>query len=1038
MTPRDKTIFDLIDLEAFEREFQGYGVVFRHKDRTRLKIYPVDKIPPDPSEYEEWTEMYPFLIEYDDQPKVIIPGELRQFLTKIIPLVYDIDIDLDPNLKKNIKDYLQDNPQDSDFQEGLKTYKLLKAKEIREAFPDVEIMAFSDTTTFFHLLIPTPYLSYKIPLTPETFPVFIQEHRGWVSHIRKYFPDYHPEEIRETFLHTKTFRIKILDLEESINFKALQYFYEKVSIQTTGIKDTEKFHELLPIWREMFQYGTFPDAVVQVFGGRHNSFILLLAGELAKSGWTEDEAIKIYKENFEPIDNPADVRTRIANIRQTYEKYRQNKSILGLGDIISRWKLRRPPQRKDRGERLEIFEILTEHGENDYYYVSEDTTYRAKFKKETQENKERWITYGDRPVIKYAFKPIQIIDGYITFKLYNSTEHYTIDKAPIPNTKENKREFQARISHIPLSESEIKALEKIINQVVKVPEVWGISQENSYNEKTAISDTDLGMVDAVNLWRSNPAYRLIIGFALAKYQNPQLPNIAIWLYGMTGAGKSRTLRFIGKAFGVKSIGNATYNYLETYATHNKYKPILIDDATYFRDNPQTLVDVIFSTHSGVGKGRRTSNPLSPHIAKGEISSILTIASENDPYSFFGTVKNMPFGLYRRILPIRLTPVSFPRGLDDNWERRKGWGIYLGKISPIGDPTDDNLELEYEIREYVPYLKGIYKVMNELAGTKYDPLKEIREIIARKQKITTQTIEDELYAMTIREITGYPRRSKFLLIIDERKYYPTAFMKHIAKEVGSDLDTISEITARIWTLKIIRIAGSPIEVYDITDWLNDYPYRRQNNSVEAEPEPIPEDNGEDDENSGDNEDVIYRIDPPIKPENYNPKPKPTQATNQTPNRYDPVELKTQIPNDNEPNTIQPELKTTAQPERLFKTQKRTTSKSRENIKLIAPLGVGVIYELWKMTDKRLDDYHYRLWNAYYELIREICEKFKDPSQKVELVELWKMIPPDAQDILEPLLITTENGNAWVDIRPWHYWVETVERELRLARETKDRG
>jgi len=787
----------------------GTAIAFRSVDYRRVCIVSIESVGELTDDFhKEFPDMYSFAIPWTGyRDKVIIPTtEFNRYLNKIRPLFYDIDIDIPPDIKNRIREYLQQNPQDEEFRRGLLDYKRGQIKAILPRLSQLTresgiIPVFSNTTTFFHILIPARgYIEYRVWLVPEAWGVFQTEWKGWADRVISLIPNTHTDPYH---IHTKTFRTELIDPTANIDPEAIRYFTEKLQIHPTSKenKNIARFHDILPVLVEYFKTRTYP--YTETFGGEHHSLIKHLAGELALSGWTLDEALEIYRHYFQPYDNPRDYNERIYNIKRTFQRVANKEPVQALRHVNWAWCL----ASDGHTERITIptAKEIRERGATKVYYPTpKGVAVRYVRKGKNKIDKDRLLSW------RWNISIIKFQDQFIEYKLYNPVEAYTV-KSPIPNTQQNIREFEHSIAHIPLTRREISKLKDILNNAVVFKEVWKAPTENKYNETTATTTTNTGLVDAIRLWRTNQAYRLGISISIAKYQNPHIPNPILWVYGMTGVGKSYTLSAIARAFGVRVFQNATYSALETFAGTLKNEPLIIEDLTPFIDHTEEIRDLIFTGHLGLGRARRTNIAGSSVIYSHSISSSILLASEIPPQAFFtqGTV-----GVFRRILTYRLTQVPI---LDIS--QGEGWATLLNKIEPNPIDYQDIPYKQHHIKALIPYLRAIYRVLNEMAGTDFNADLEIKQATETAEQKTREIIHDKIRKWVISEFLkrGANRVIQLEDMNGERVVMPTVFIHDMSREIGIDPDTILEITK--WRRDQVKIKGKLIEVFDVSDWIN---------------------------------------------------------------------------------------------------------------------------------------------------------------------------------------------------------------------------
>lgn len=102
------------------------------------------------------------------------------------------------------------------------------------------------------------------------------------------------------------------ELKEEANIK--EYTLDTRDLSSESLT-SEELNELITRVKEKF------------IVGQRQYLILALAGVLAKKGFTEDEALRIYHEHFSSIDDSKDLKMREACIKRTYKLYRNNQEI---------------------------------------------------------------------------------------------------------------------------------------------------------------------------------------------------------------------------------------------------------------------------------------------------------------------------------------------------------------------------------------------------------------------------------------------------------------------------------------------------------------------------------------------------------------------------------------------------------------------------------------------------------------------------------------------------------------------------------------
>ncbi|MEM0472627.1 MAG: hypothetical protein QXX84_07005 [Sulfolobales archaeon] len=697
-----------------------------------------------------------------------------------ILLYYVIDLDYKSEIKRKIKENL------SNIEEELYHFKVFRAKEIVQRLENTGIPAerikFANGKTSFHILIkPTK----PIPFNEITYPIIEYEQSQYESIIKSIVEDL-SFEIDPWKLNKATYREE-LDITIQINPDHLaKIFQEYLETSELEEKDPAKLQNILPQMIEEFRNNPNHEGVA-IFGGQHHSFILLLAGELAKSGFSLEEAISIYEQHFAPYDNPKDYRERLAIIRHTYNRYGNRQPILSWRNLRPEWKL-------SRAQKIEIGLSATEilaRGVKSFIYPYKGKMVEKRVIKNTIKGKP-YLTYTHREIsFPYIVEPIKFENDKIHFILYNQNEYYTI-VSPFPSTSENIKGFEQSISHLPLTRHQTKSLRVIIENFIAFRDYWGkrIEVRNIFNEREGLQENDTGYCNVFDLWKNSKAFRLAISLAIAKYQNPELPNPVLWLWGDTGTGKSRTLSQIAQAFAEKPLLNATYNALETYASTLHNKPLIIDDLAVFRDKIRDIFDLVFTAHAGIGKARRAAVAGSQRIDVRGLSASVFMASEIEPQTLL-QLKQGEIGVLRRVFLLQMEPVEYPSDLTDG----KGWALFLKKITPTDE--DQKILKRYQIKEwharaFLPYIVAIYRVFNELFDTDFDPYAEFCEITQHLQSLISLSIQKSIGDFVKSQLLENTK--DFFLIhdpIENKLVLPEIALSLLAPKVGISAKTLKK-------------------------------------------------------------------------------------------------------------------------------------------------------------------------------------------------------------------------------------------------------
>lgn len=680
---------------------------------------------------EEFRMVYPYLVDLPYEGiynKAEIWEDIKNAKKMLLTFIFDIDYI--PETKKKLKENYDE------IKEHLIHFKIMRGREILKELEKYGIsperITFRKGKTSFHLSIrplkPLPLNTYTKDIVMHEYSQLFTIVQGVISKYSYY--------VLEPWIESKATYVDEINLDEPIDHNAIAYLFYKY-FDDYGQKDVAKLERIIPQMVEVFQSGDHEG--VAIFGGRHHSFIVLLAGELAISGFTLEEAIDIYDRYFAPFDNPRDYKERIAVIRHTYKRKENGEPIASWRMYRPEWRLTKPKEIINKIN-LKPEDFLT-RGVKSYVFSHKEKMWELRLntiKKNSKTGKKYYKITKRELKFPYIVEPIAFQDNKIKFVLYNDKEYYTI-LAPFPSTQANIKEFDNVISHLPLTKHQVRTLRMIVESFVAFRDLWESKVEirNIYNEKEGLRELNTGLSDLRDLWMTNKLYRLSIALSLAKFQNPNLPNAVVWVWGETGAGKTRTLTKIAHAFGEEILLNATYNALETYASVVQNKPIVIEDLAVYRERLKDIFNLIFTAHSGIGKARRTNIAGSDVIYTKYISASFFLASEINPTVYL-TLNSGEVGILRRVFILHLSEkIQFPNLTDG-----KGWAVMLSKIQPT---SEDYASLEkYNIHEwharaYLPYISAIYRVFNEMFGTNFDPIEEFSEMTHHLENVLEKTI-----------------------------------------------------------------------------------------------------------------------------------------------------------------------------------------------------------------------------------------------------------------------------------------------------------
>lgn len=745
---------------------KGWRFILRSNDYKEILVFtPLAEIAVQDMEYirAKWTNagVFPYLVyapeieNFREMPTT----EYKEFLTNrpIFIIFFPFDLDLSKELRDKIKEKGFDPEYYSHFQ--LHLINLLKLRLQDEHY-------FTQGKTFTHLLIYRPQKHYSI-----TLPLLDYIYEQYLIKIQKELPDWvHLDKWGTNYLHTKTthpFYFVDFSYDKQIATDIASEIGFLYSNQEE--KDPYKLARILPEMIKVFQEGNHEGE--QIYGGPHNSFVILLAGELALAGYTEQEAIEIYENYFQPYDNPRDVRSRIATIRLTFQKYQRGEIIKAWRHLRPEWKLSRQKTQKPIAPSKDVME---QWGIKAYYELKNDEIIvhyldsKGKGKgKKIMRKSLHW---------KWLMFPEKLETNKITFilKKKDGGEIYRIT-TPIPNTHNSKKEFETILSNYPLTPRDVKQIAKIIESIIALKEYYAFPQESQFNLENTKGDTDTGYENFEYEWKNNKAFRLGFTIALAKYQNPDLSNINFWIYGPTGVGKSYTLRALQQAFAGIQASIDTFNTLETMASISQGRTITIDDVAYYSNSPETIKNLIFAVWHGFGKGRRTSVAGSTMIYKNQLSATVFYAYENHPEMLFSKKE---IGTLRRMLIYHFQEKITP---NPNPAPGIGYALYFGKVEPA-PITNDVYIPEYEIRQYYPYVVALYQIFNVLFQTDFRPDVEFQELVEHHTQMirNNQIIAERLAIEMAKEILT--RKKQYFYRWNQKIYLLNGFIKTLANDL----------------------------------------------------------------------------------------------------------------------------------------------------------------------------------------------------------------------------------------------------------------
>ena len=730
--------------------------ILQKEDYKTLCIVDVEKARQNPEEvkrlYSEYEMVYPYYVDLSYEG-VFNKAEVWEDIKNAKKLLWGFvfDVDYIPELKKKFKENLHE------LQDHLTHFKVLRAKEILKELQKHDIaperIIFTNGKTSFHIIIKP---LKPLPLNAYTKSIVDYEYKQLFNLVANILAKY-PYYTLDVWGENKATHLDILNLEYPIDHDLIGYlFYNYIDVENSEKeKDVSKLERIIPQMVEVFKNGDHEG--VGIFGGQHHSFIVLLAGELAISGFTLEEALDIYDRYFAPHDNPRDYKERIAVIRHTYKRKENGEPVASWRMYKPEWKLSRP---KNNTPRVKLSpDDFLRRGVKSYVYPDKGKMWeqRLDVKGNNPKTGKKHYRITTRELkFPYVVEPIAFTDDKIRFCLYNENEYYTII-APYPSTQMNIKDFENAISHLPLTKRQVRTLKMIIESFVAFKDVWQakIEVKNIYNEKEGLRELNTGLCDVADLWKTNKLYRLTLTLSIAKFQNPDLPNAVVWVWGETGAGKTRTLTQIAHAFGEDVLLNATYNALETYASTIQHKPVVIEDLAVYRERLRDVFNLIFTAYSGVGKARRTNVAGSTRIYTNRISASFFLASEINPTVYL-TLNSAEVGILRRVFILHLPQkLQFPSLTDG-----KGWATMLAKIQPT--PEDyavlDNYHIhEWHARTYLPYVVAVYRVFNEMFNTDFDPLSEYAEMTMHLEDVLEKTVKKSLVQWVKQQLFGNPKQ-----------------------------------------------------------------------------------------------------------------------------------------------------------------------------------------------------------------------------------------------------------------------------------------
>lgn len=683
------------------------------------------------------------------------------------PLYWGLVFDLD--LPKNIKDQIRSGEIPKNEADVFRSWFVRQYhNKVEEILSNANLIdwriVWIPSKSFLHLAVVFPY---PTPYPPE---IYKEEHSRFRSALVNVFPDWVVvEEWRINDFRSKATYNRIFDYDlENGYSRIFELIEDSQEIETTSTQEIEK--KMLPRWIKAFQ-----NRELEPYGGGHNAFILFWAGEMAKAGFSMEETIQMYETYFQAYDNPQDVKSRIATIKKTYEKFQNGEPVKSLAEF-PHLRLPRRIKKRENKEMIKKIQKVARKKRQNYLIWDGDKVIKI---------------YGNRgkPRVKVSnicilsIAPTEIEYEYkITFR-HKQTKGTYETVVPIPNTKTNSSKADEILARYPVSKHEVRDLLGYIQTVYEFPEL-------SSKTKTPYEPT--GWLDAYHLMKISPQYALLVGLNLIKYQVPHLKNLVLWVKGKTGIGKSSVLEKLSYDFNVSVMGMATTVGLERVGVLNPQRPVILDDTALIK--PEILKDAIFTYHLGVGKARGTK---AGRVDVGNIKSNLVVASELSPDVVF---EDESLGTLRRIVVIELSAIPHIRDYIN--EYAKGWADYFPEIPSKNVKTD----IEGYFREYINYLAGFEEMLGRMGI--YHNLRELIKPIQIKR-----TEDERLYYALIEFLS-----TKKTFITVEGVYLSVAYIKDVAKMSGIDKnDLVRTLSPYIET---IQWQGIKMPVINVRKMLND--------------------------------------------------------------------------------------------------------------------------------------------------------------------------------------------------------------------------
>lgn len=727
---------------------------------------------------DEFPFIYPFLVETDlegEYPKQDIWQEIKNSKRYAWALVYDIDFLKD--IKAQIKEKELSNDEPSWALNVFRVYNAYQLlNKLKAVITDTDVaIEFAYSKTNFHILI---LLEEPIPYVPETIEIFKQEYLHFQQIIQKALPYYYELDPYNDAKFTYHTWIEFPDNPEIfLSYKEdLTYIYSTYLTMPDNNehKDPYKLQKILPEMVETFQKGDHEG--VSLIGGRHNSFVFLLAGELALSGFSLAEALSIYEKYFQPLDNPKDVYNRKQVIKATYERKERGEPILAWRHFRREWRLTRPykiwkaPENEEfRRRGVKSFVYPTPEGMMEYRYIDKE-----------KKKKKRALNFP------YLVFFNELRDGDITFTVQNEKESYVITIAN-PNSPDRVKDFLNDPQLAKFSARELRTLLYIVKNYVEWRHWWneneGIPVMTTDNlRNSTVKRTGWNVVKA--LWSHNKLYRVSIALALARYQN-DIPNPILRISGRSGVGKSRTLSFLANAFDTPfSNAIATFNAIETQLTNANRKPVIYDELGTAGLESSIVNNLIHTVHFGKGKSRRGSSSKDGNTYQKPIKATLFLAGEFDidihHYASKGTAGALRKSFIFKVKEQLVFPEMPAYG--------SGWATLLKPIPPVS--TQPQTHQGYAFTIY-PYFAGIYEFFNRLFNTNFNPQEEFSYISDHLLNFVRYSTYAKLKQWILKE---YHKERGSLLKRDGQNYYilPET-IPLIAQDLGGeDVEMLREI------------------------------------------------------------------------------------------------------------------------------------------------------------------------------------------------------------------------------------------------------